>query len=101
MYSHCEAMDFINGFTKLGSPVKDLSRFKSLMSALGNPQDRLKFIHIAGTNGKGSTARFCAEALTQAGYKVGEYTSPYITDYTDRIRINGKNIPKRLSLIHI
>lgn len=95
MYSHCETMDFINGFTKLGAPVKDLSRFKSLMSALGNPQDRLKFIHIAGTNGKGSTARFCAEALMQAGYKVGEYTSPYITDYTDRIRINGKNIPKR------
>ena len=87
------ALSFINRFTKTGSPVKDLSRFQGLMDALGNPQDKLKFIHIAGTNGKGSTVRFCAQALAESGYKTGEFTSPYITQYADRIRINGCNIP--------
>ena len=87
-----DAMDFINHFTKAGAPVRDLSRFQGLMDALGNPQDSLRFIHVAGTNGKGSTVRFCAQALENAGYKTGEFTSPYIVEYADRIRINGKNI---------
>ncbi|MBE6839156.1 MAG: bifunctional folylpolyglutamate synthase/dihydrofolate synthase [Ruminococcus sp.] len=87
------AMGFINSFTKSGAPVEDLSRFRELMNKLGNPQESLKCIHIAGTNGKGSTARYLSEILCIAGYKVGEFTSPYIIEYTDRIRINGKNIP--------
>lgn len=93
MDNYSDARTFINGFTKHGSPVTDLSRFAGLMNLLGNPQDKLKFIHIAGTNGKGSTVRFCAASLSSAGYKVGEFTSPFIVDYTDRIRINEKNIP--------
>lgn len=87
-----DAMSYINGFSKLGSPVTDLSRFRRIMDALGNPQDKLKFVHIAGTNGKGSTVRMIADSLTSAGYRTGEFTSPYITVYNDRIRIDGKNI---------
>ena len=67
------AMDFINSFTKSGKPVEDLSRFAYLMNELGNPQAHLKCIHIAGTNGKGSVTRYCAEACRLSGYKTGEF----------------------------
>lgn len=87
-----DAMKYINSFSKLGKAVTDLSRFKRIMDALGNPQDSLKFVHVAGTNGKGSTVRMIAGALADAGYKTGEFTSPYIKVYNDRIRINGVNI---------
>ena len=65
-----------------------------LLSIIGNPQDRLKFVHVAGSNGKGSTCSMIASTLTEAGYKVGLFTSPHIEDYTERIRINGKTISK-------
>ena len=87
-----EAMNYINSFSKLGKPVSSLMRFARIMRALGDPQNRLKFVHIAGTNGKGSVARMIAGALTDAGYRTGEFTSPYIRVYNDRIRINGVNI---------
>lgn len=87
-----DAMKYINSFSKLGKAVTDLSRFKRIMDALGNPQDSLKFVHVAGTNGKGSTVRMIAGALADAGYRTGEFTSPYIKVYNDRIRINGVNI---------
>lgn len=87
-----DAMNYINSFSKLGKPVTSLDRFHRLMDALGNPQDRLKFVHVAGTNGKGSTVRMIASSLARAGYVTGEFTSPYITVYNDRIRINGRNI---------
>lgn len=90
--NYYEAMNYINSFSKLGKAVTDLSRFKRIMSALGDPQDRLKFVHVAGTNGKGSTVRMLSGALAEAGYNVGEYTSPYIKVYNDRIRFNGENI---------
>lgn len=63
-----------------------------LLSILDNPQDKLKFVHVAGSNGKGSTCSMIASALTEAGYKVGLFTSPHIEDYTERIRINGQPI---------
>ena len=85
-------IDFINSFSKSGKPVKDLSRIGTLLNALGNPQNYLKFIHIAGTNGKGSTAQMFYEVLCCAGIKTGIFTSPYMIDYTDRIRFNGRNI---------
>ena len=88
-----ETMEYLGEFSKLGKPVADLSRFRRIMAALGDPQDKLKFVHIAGTNGKGSTVRMTAGALTAAGYKTGEFTSPYIHVYNDRIRIDGENIP--------
>ena len=89
-----EAMEYINSFTHSGSPVKDLSRIRSLMHRLGDPQDRLRFVHIAGTNGKGSVLEYCSNALISAGYKTAQFTSPYIENYCDRIRINGEFIPE-------
>ena len=89
-----EAMIYINSFSQSGRKVTDLSRIKKLLNLIGNPQDNLKFVHIAGTNGKGSVLEYCSNALINAGYKTGQFTSPYIKEYCDRIRINGQNIPK-------
>ncbi len=86
-----EALKYIHGiswtFCKPG-----LDRIRELCDRLGNPQKKLKFIHIAGTNGKGSTAAMLNSILTEAGYKVGLYTSPYIVDFNERIRLCGENI---------
>ncbi len=70
-----------------------LSRTEALLSALGNPHRALKFVHVAGTNGKGSTSAMIASCLQHAGYKVGLYTSPYIHRFNERIQINGEMIP--------
>ncbi len=85
-------MNYIGSFSKLGKPVTSLARFSRIMAALGDPQKDLDFVHVAGTNGKGSTVRMTAETLTRSGYRTGEFTSPYITVYNDRIRIDGVNI---------
>ena len=87
-----DTMEFINSFSKSGESVTDLSRISGLLNALGNPQKALKFVHIAGTNGKGSTLELCSQAVIYSGYRVGQFTSPYIKCYEDRIRINGINI---------
>ena len=71
-----------------------LDRIKSVLEKFGNPQDYLKYIHVAGTNGKGSTCSMLASILEEAGYKVGLYTSPHIYEYTERIKINGQEISK-------
>ena len=87
-----EALTFIhsvnNYFCKPG-----LDRIKALCEFLGNPQDELKFIHVAGTNGKGSFCSMLTSILKSAGYKVGTYTSPYILNFNERIAINGEPIP--------
>ena len=70
-----------------------LERITKLCSLLGNPHKDLKFIHIAGTNGKGSAAAFLSSVLKSAGYKTGLFTSPYIEVFNERMQINGKNIP--------
>lgn len=85
-------MEFISGFSKQGGKVRDLNRIKSLLKAVGNPEKSLKFVHIAGTNGKGSMAQMFSEIFIDAGYKTGLFTSPYIIEYNDRIQINGQNI---------
>ncbi|MGN1090369.1 MAG: bifunctional folylpolyglutamate synthase/dihydrofolate synthase [Huintestinicola sp.] len=90
-----EIINFLDRYTKSGTPVKDLSRFENLMHRLGDPQDRLEYVHIAGTNGKGSAARMLANSLTLAGYTTGEFTSPFIYSYNDRIKINGEEISDR------
>jgi dihydrofolate synthase/folylpolyglutamate synthase len=89
--SAAEAVDWIVNLVKFG--IKPgLKRMEKLMELLGNPERRLKFIHIAGTNGKGSVCAFLTEVLKQSDYGVGTFTSPYIEKYTDRIRWNGANI---------
>lgn len=87
-----ETMSFINSFSKSGKPVKDLSRAEELMKRIGNPEKQLKFVHIAGTNGKGSTLEYISNALILSGYRTGQFTSPFILRYNDRIRINGVEI---------
>ncbi|MFH1347086.1 MAG: folylpolyglutamate synthase/dihydrofolate synthase family protein [Candidatus Margulisiibacteriota bacterium] len=72
-----------------------LERINHLLDKLRKPQYKFKSIHIAGTNGKGSTAAMIASILKEAGYKVGLYTSPHIFDYKERIKINGKDISKK------
>ena len=89
-----ECMEYISSYDRKGKRISDLSRARALMDLVGNPQDSLKFIHIAGTNGKGSMAQMFSEILTAQGYKTGLFTSPFLIEYTDRIRINGENIPK-------
>ena len=74
----------------------DLSNTLKLTKYLGEPQDSFKSVHVAGTNGKGSTSHMLASVLQEAGYKVGLYTSPHLKDFRERIKINGKMIPKEL-----
>lgn len=71
-----------------------LDRISKILRLLGNPQDNLNIIHVAGTNGKGSTCAILAKILSCAGYKTGLYTSPHILDYTERIKINQSDILK-------
>ena len=71
-----------------------LENTRRLMAHLGNPHERFASVHIAGTNGKGSTSHLIAASLQCAGYRVGLYTSPHLVDYRERIRINGAMIPK-------
>lgn len=74
---------------------KDITNTVLLANHLGNPENHLKCIHVAGTNGKGSTSHLLASVLQEAGYKVGLYTSPHLKDYRERITINGKPISKK------
>lgn len=73
---------------------KDLTNAYLLINHLQNPQEKLKCIHVAGTNGKGSTSHMLASILQEAGYKVGLYTSPHLKDFRERIKITGKDIPE-------
>lgn len=72
----------------------DLNNTIAICKALGNPEKKLKCVHVAGTNGKGSSSHMLAAILQQAGYKTGLYTSPHLVDFRERIKINGKLIPK-------
>jgi len=88
------ALQFIHSLNRFGSKP-GLSRITELLSLLGNPQKNIACIHVAGTNGKGSTSTMISNALIEAGKKVGLYTSPYIIDFRERIQINNTYIPKR------
>lgn len=70
-----------------------LERTVELLDRMGRPQDRLKFVHVAGTNGKGSVCAYLERILREAGYRTGLFTSPYIVEFAERIRVNGGNIP--------
>ena len=73
---------------------KDLSNTLKLAEHLNNPENKFKSVHVAGTNGKGSTSHILASVLQEAGYKVGLYTSPHLKDFRERIRINGQEVSK-------
>lgn len=90
--TYTQALDFIHSTCWKGSRP-GLERTVELTARLGNPQNSLKFIHIAGTNGKGSTSAMLAAILQKAGYKVGLYTSPFIIRFNERMRIDGQDIP--------
>ena len=86
-----EAMEYIEQLKPLGS-VMGLESIRSLCRRLGNPQNRLKFVHIAGTNGKGSVLSYISTVLQAAGYKVGRYISPAVLDYRERFQVDGRMI---------
>ncbi|WP_164510283.1 bifunctional folylpolyglutamate synthase/dihydrofolate synthase [Agathobaculum sp. Marseille-P7918] len=86
------AIDYIHSLGRFSGKA-GLHRIRALCSALGDPQDKLKFVHLAGTNGKGSTACMLDSVLRAAGYRVGLYTSPYLVQFHERIRVNGAMIP--------
>ena len=88
-----EAIKYITEVGNFGSNY-GLERTYKLLELLDNPQDKLKIIHVAGTNGKGSTTAMITSMLKGCGYKVGMYTSPFLEEFEERIQINGENIPK-------
>ncbi|MFN7600017.1 MAG: hypothetical protein ACK5R0_01300 [Bacteroidota bacterium] len=81
-------------FQRIGAAAykADLTNTIRLCDALGNPQEKFKTIHVAGTNGKGSSSHMFAAVLQSAGYKTGLYTSPHLKNFTERIRVNGKEV---------
>ena len=87
-----EALNYIHSRPRLKN-ADGHAGMRKLMDYLGNPQDDLRYIHIAGTNGKGSCAAMCANVLKTAGYKTGLNISPFVIDFTERFSINGKYIP--------
>ncbi|MCM1091340.1 MAG: bifunctional folylpolyglutamate synthase/dihydrofolate synthase [Butyrivibrio sp.] len=89
-----EAMDYIESIQSYGI-VPGLDSITQLCERLGNPQNRLRFVHIAGTNGKGSVLAYISTILKCAGYRVGRYISPVIFEYRERIQVNGRSITKK------
>lgn len=92
--NYSQAMEYMEKVNGLGS-VPGLASVTELCRRLSNPQDQLKFVHIAGTNGKGSTLAYVSTVLSEAGYRVGRYSSPAVFDYRERFQINGKMISKQ------
>ena len=86
-----QALEYIHAVQWAGHKP-GLSRTRTLLAALGDPQRQLRFVHIAGTNGKGSTAAMMASCLRKAGYRVGLYTSPFINRFNERIQVDGQQI---------
>ncbi len=92
MMTYQEALDYIHAVHWQGHKP-GLSRTRALLAALGDPHKQLRFVHVAGTNGKGSTAAMLDSCLRCAGYKVGLFTSPYIIRFNERIQVDGAPIP--------
>lgn len=88
---YTRSLSYIHSLLKFGTRP-GLERVSALLDELGRPQDKLKFVHVAGTNGKGSFCTMMSEILKSAGYKTGLFTSPYVFDFRERIQINGEMI---------
>jgi dihydrofolate synthase / folylpolyglutamate synthase len=95
-----QTLDYLFGklpmYQRVGAAAykADLNNTISICKTLGNPEKKIKCVHVAGTNGKGSSSHMLAAILQQAGYKTGLYTSPHLVDFRERIKINGKMVPK-------
>lgn len=87
------SIDYLFGLEKFGM-IFGLRKVEEILQAIGNPHEEIQAIHIGGTNGKGSTAAMIASILRREGYRVGLYTSPHLTRFTERMRLNGKEIEK-------
>ncbi len=95
-----QALDYLYSFvdyslkksSELAKAEFNLERMRTLMTLLGNPEQKYPILHVAGTKGKGSTSALMASALTAAGYKTGLYTSPHLQDYVERIQIDAQPI---------
>lgn len=92
--TYTEVMDYVEELKCYGS-VPGLANIENLCEKLNMPQKALKFVHIAGTNGKGSVLAFISEILKEAGYRVGRYISPTIFEYRERIQVNGRPVSKK------
>ena len=89
--NYTESVEYIHSLLQFG--IKPgLERISMLLSCLGNPQEKFKTVHVAGTNGKGSTSTHLANILSEAGYKTGLYTSPYVLSFCERIQIDGQTV---------
>jgi len=101
MKTYQETLDYLYSqlpmFQRIGAAAfkKDLTNIRRLCDALGNPHQQFKSIHIAGTNGKGSTAHMLSAIFQSAGYRVGLYTSPHYRDFRERIKLNGELLPEQ------
>lgn len=93
--NYIEAVNYIHSLLKFGIRP-GLNGMDALLHFLGNPHKALKYVHVAGTNGKGSTTTAISNVLTDAGYKVGLYTSPYVTDFLERVQFCNKPVDKAL-----
>lgn len=91
--NYTDAVEFINSAAVFGMKL-GLENIRKLLDLLGNPQDQIKSVHIAGTNGKGSVCSFITNMLVAEGYRTGLFTSPYIEKFTERIQVDFENIPE-------
>ena len=89
-----QALHYIHAVCWKGS-IPGLERIEALLDKMGHPERACKFVHVAGTNGKGSTCAMLASIFQAAGYKTGLYTSPYILRFNERIQVNGQQIPDK------
>ena len=99
MTNQIETMTYEEGLAWIHDQLKfgikpGIERMKWLLNELGNPQEKVKGIHVVGTNGKGSTVNYLQTIFTEADYEVGTFTSPYIMDFRERIALNGDMISK-------
>ena len=92
--NYTQAVQFVHSRLKFGSRP-GLATIERITTLCGSPQRGMRFIHVAGTNGKGSTSTMISSMLTAAGYKTGLYTSPYVIDFRERFQIDGQMIPKK------
>ena len=89
-----EAEAYIHSFTRFGSQL-GLGRMRRLLAKMGNPQEKLRFVHVAGTNGKGSTVKLMSSILQEAGYRTGMYVSPFVVEFRERFQVNGEMIGRQ------